>query len=106
MNHHRFSRLRSKMSPARQARNRDASRKVIAQILLSELRQQSGMSQRQLASALGIKQPTLAQMEKQDDIQVSTLRRLVEAVGGSLDLVVRLPQGEFRIGQFKRKRSA
>jgi transcriptional regulator with XRE-family HTH domain len=65
--------------------------------------EQSGMTQRQLADALGVKQPTLAQFEKQDDIQVSTLRRIVEALGGELDLVVRLPSGEFHIGQFVKK---
>jgi DNA-binding XRE family transcriptional regulator len=100
MNHRPYSELRAKMSPRRRARNEAAASKMLADILLSEMRQHSGMTQRQLASALGIKQPTLAQMEKQDDMQVSTLRRLVRALGGELDLVVRLPQGEFRISQF------
>ena len=106
MSHNRFSKLRAKMSPQRRARNAAASRKIMAKLLLAELRQQSGMTQRQLATALGIKQPSVAQLEKQDDIQVSTLRKLIEALGGELDLVVRLPQGEFRIHQFQRKRSA
>jgi transcriptional regulator with XRE-family HTH domain len=64
------------------------------------------MTQRQLAALLGIKQPTLAQIERQDDIQVSTLRRLVQALGGDLDLVVRLPGGDVRIGQLGRRKSA
>ena len=106
MKHHKFSRLRSKMAPARQARNAKAARKMMAQILLSELRRRSGMTQRELAAALGIKQPTLAQMEKQEDIQVSTLQRVVRALGGELDLIVRLPQGDFRIEQFDKRRSA
>ena len=100
MNHRPYSELRARMSPRRRARNEAAASKILAEILLSEMRRQSGMTQRQLAMALGIKQPTLAQMEKQDDIQVSTLRRVVEALGGELDLVVRLPQGKFRIKQF------
>jgi len=101
-----FSDLRARMSPQRRARNEEAARQIMGEMLLAELRQQSGMTQRDLAAALGIKQPTLAQMEKQDDMQVSTLRRIVKALGGELDLVVRLPQGEFRIPQFRRKRSA
>ena len=105
MKRHPFSASRRKMNPQRRARNQ-RRRKTMARLLLSELRQQSDMTQRQLAAALGIKQPTLAHIEKQDDIQVSTLRRLVEALGGELDLVVRLPKGEFRIHQFQRRRSA
>ena len=38
MKHHKFSRLRRKMAPARQAKNAKAARKMMAQILLSELR--------------------------------------------------------------------
>jgi transcriptional regulator with XRE-family HTH domain len=79
---------------------------MMAELLLSELREQSGMTQRQLAAALGIKQPTVAQWERQDDIQVSTLRRLVEALGGELDLLVRLPNAEVRVRQFERRKSA
>ena len=106
MTRHKFSDLRAKMAPQRIARNEAAARRMMSELLLCELREQSGMTQRELAAALGIKQPTLAHMEKQDDIQVSTLRRLVEALGSELDLIVRLPQGEFVIQQFRKKRPA
>jgi transcriptional regulator with XRE-family HTH domain len=106
MKRHKFAELRATMSPRRRARNEAAARSMMAEMLLSELREESGMTQRDLAAALGIKQPTLAQMEKQDDMQVSTLRRIVEALGGELDLIVRLPHGEFRVPQFQRKRPA
>jgi len=102
MKRHKFSELREKMSPRRRARNEAVAKEMMAELLLSEMRQQSGMTQRELAAALGVKQPTLARIEKQDDIQVSTLRRLVEALGGELDLVVRLPKGEFRMRQFQK----
>lgn len=106
MKHHSFEKLRAGMSPARRSRNQAKARGMMAELLLGQLRKQSGLTQRQLAGALGIRQPTLAQMEKQDDIQVSTLRRLVRALGGQLDLIVRLPTGEFRINQFERRKSA
>lgn len=106
MKRRKFSELRAKMSPQRRARNEAAARSLMAEMLVRELREQSGMTQRDLAAALGIKQPTLAQMEKQDDMHVSTLRRIVEALGGELELVVRLPQGEFRVPQLRRKRTA
>jgi transcriptional regulator with XRE-family HTH domain len=102
MNHRKFSELRAKMDPAVVAANEIAARQELAEILLSEMRKQSGKTQTELARALGVSQPTLSQIESQDDIQVSTLRRVVEALGGELDLVVRLPQGEFHLRQFDR----
>ena len=34
------------------------------------------------------------------DIQISTLRRLIEALGGELELIAHLPMGDVRITQF------
>lgn len=43
---------------------------------------------------LGIKQPTVAGMEKPGrDLKLSTLKRYVEAAGGKLRLDVELPDG-------------
>lgn len=47
-----------------------------------------------MAQALGIKQPTVAGMEKPGrDLKLSTLKRYVEATGGKLRLDVELPDG-------------
>ena len=58
---------------------------------LGELRRMAGKAQADVASALNIKQPSVSKIEKQADLYLSTLRSYVEAVGGQLDLVVRLP---------------
>lgn len=58
---------------------------------LRELRRVAGKAQADIASALKIKQPSVSKIEKQADMYLSTLRRYVEAMGGELDLVVRLP---------------
>ena len=47
-------------------------------------------SQEQIAESLGIKQPSVHKIEKQTDLYLSTLRRFVEAAGGSLELLVEL----------------
>jgi DNA-binding Xre family transcriptional regulator len=101
MNHRPFAELRAQMSPRRRARNENAARKMLVEIQLSEMRKHSHMTQRQLAAALGIRQPTLAQMEKQDDLRLSTLHRLVEALGGRLEIIAHLPRGDFPIGHLK-----
>jgi transcriptional regulator with XRE-family HTH domain len=58
---------------------------------LRELRQVAGKAQADIANALNIKQPSVSKIEKQADMYLSTLRSYVEAIGGELDLVVRLP---------------
>ncbi len=59
---------------------------------LRELRQISGKAQADIASALNIKQPSVTKIEKQTDMYLSTLRSYVEAVGGELELTVKLPK--------------
>jgi DNA-binding XRE family transcriptional regulator len=58
---------------------------------LRALREIAGKAQAEVATALGIKQPSVSKVEKQTDMYLSTLRSYVEAVGGTLDLVVTLP---------------
>jgi DNA-binding XRE family transcriptional regulator len=68
---------------------------------LRELRQIAGMAQADIASALNIKQPSVSKIENQADMYLSTLRSYVEAIGGQLELVVRLPKRPaLRIHQF------
>lgn len=58
---------------------------------LQALRQASGKAQAEIAASLGIKQPSVSKIERQTDMYLSTLRNYVEAIGGELDIVVRLP---------------
>jgi DNA-binding XRE family transcriptional regulator len=59
---------------------------------LRELRQIAGKAQADIASALNIKQPSVSKIENQADMYLSTLRSYVEAIGGQLELVVKLPK--------------
>jgi Helix-turn-helix domain len=59
---------------------------------LRELRQIAGKAQVDVAAALRVKQPSVSKVEKQGDMYLSTLRGYVEAIGGELELVVRLPE--------------
>ncbi len=60
------------------------AKEMMAGMLLSELRRAVGLTQEQLAASLGSKQPSLSRLESQDDMQISTLRQLVAALGGDL----------------------
>jgi transcriptional regulator with XRE-family HTH domain len=78
--------------PARRARI-DAEYNKLKQDVesLRELRKIAGKAQAEIAAALKIKQPSVSKIEKQADMYLSTLRSYVEAIGGKLELVVRLP---------------
>jgi transcriptional regulator with XRE-family HTH domain len=69
-------------------------------MLLAEIRQAEGLTQAEVAEILGIKQPTLSRLESQHDMQVSTLQRLVRALGGELEIIAHLPGGTIRVRQF------
>ena len=58
---------------------------------LKALRQLADRSQEQIAQTLGVKQPAVHKIEKQTDLYLSTLRRFIEAAGGTLELRVSLP---------------
>jgi DNA-binding XRE family transcriptional regulator len=58
---------------------------------LKALRQLAERSQEQIAASLGVKQPSVHKIERQADLYLSTLRRFVEAAGGTLELRVELP---------------
>jgi transcriptional regulator with XRE-family HTH domain len=92
-----FKELEAKMRPE----SRSRAKEMIAEMLLAEIRQAVGLTQEQLAAALGIKQPSLSRLESQHDMQVSTLQRLVRALGGELELIAHLPGGTIRIRQFE-----
>ena len=93
--------LEEKMSPESRARAEAMTREMMAEMLLAEIRKFMGLTQEELASALGVTQPSLSKLENQDDMQVSTLRRLIEALGGQLEIIAHLPRGDIRIRQFQ-----
>jgi transcriptional regulator with XRE-family HTH domain len=76
------------------------TRELLAELLLSEVRKLAGKSQSQLARELGIKQPSLSKLENQDDMQISTLKRIIEALGGEVHIIARFPKAKVRIRQF------
>lgn len=68
------------------------SAELIAEVEgLKALRQLAERSQEEMAAVLKIKQPSVHKIEKQTDLYLSTLRRYVEAAGGTLELRVELP---------------
>jgi transcriptional regulator with XRE-family HTH domain len=76
------------------------TQELLGELLLSEVRQLTGKSQQHVADALGIKQPSLSKLEKQADMHISTLQKIVAALGGELEVLAKFPKGTVRIDQF------
>jgi transcriptional regulator with XRE-family HTH domain len=90
-------RTTTKKTQAKAARR---TQELLGELLLSEVRQLTGKSQQQVAAALGIKQPSLSKLEKQADMQISTLQKIVKALGGELQVLAKFPKGTIKIDQF------
>ncbi|MDR1107835.1 MAG: helix-turn-helix domain-containing protein [Spirochaetaceae bacterium] len=97
---HKFSELEEKMSPESRARVDQAVQKALRELPLDELRNARGLSQKMLADALGIQQPSIAKMEKRTDMYISTLRSHIEAMGGHLEITAHFPDGSVKIANF------
>lgn len=98
--HRKFSALREKLTPAQRERSKARVKELQTEMLLSELRKLAGQTQQGLADELGVSQPALSKMENQSDMQIGTLERIVESLGGRLELIARMPTGDVILTQF------
>jgi transcriptional regulator with XRE-family HTH domain len=98
--HRSFAELRKRMAPGRRARNVEATQRMLASMALYELRQARERSQEELARELKVGQPAVAKLERRTDMYVSNLRRYIEALGGSLEITARFPNGTVKITNF------
>jgi transcriptional regulator with XRE-family HTH domain len=56
-----------------------------------------GKTQADVADAAGMLQGDVSQLERREDVKVSTLRRYVEALGAELHIVVEFPESGHRM---------
>jgi transcriptional regulator with XRE-family HTH domain len=91
-----------KRTTSKRLRQRAAhrTRGLLGELLISEIRKLRGKSQGEIARELGIKQPSLSKLENQSDMQISTLQRIVAALGGELEVVAKFPKGRVKMDQF------
>ncbi|MDY0301860.1 MAG: XRE family transcriptional regulator [Trichlorobacter sp.] len=77
------------------AEARKKADEILINIHLAEIRSLMEKTQAEMAEALGVKQPTVAGMEKPgNDMKLSSLKRYVEAAGGRIRLDIELPDGK------------
>ena len=99
--HRSFEEQRLGMSPARRARNREATAGMLHEMALHELRQARHKSQQELARDLHVGQPAVARLERRADMYISNLRRYIEALGGTLEITACFPDASVTITNFE-----
>jgi DNA-binding XRE family transcriptional regulator len=83
------------LSPARRKKVEARAAELAAEeMTLQELRQARKLTQVRMAKALHITQDGVSRLERRTDLLLSTLRKSVEAMGGSLSLIAEFPDRE------------
>jgi len=67
---------------------------------LKTLREHRRISQESLAQLMGVSQPNISRLERRIDMNIRTLRAVIEAIGGNLEIVARFGDDAVRITQF------
>ena len=97
----KFQELFDKMPAGSRKRVRERAERLRGEMPLAKLREARQMTQVSLAETLNVGQAAVSRVENRTDAYVSTLRRYIEAVGGTLVILARFPEGEVRITQFE-----
>jgi DNA-binding Xre family transcriptional regulator len=80
------------LAPAQRKKVEERAKQLIAEELtLRELRHARKLTQVRLAEELGISQDGVSRLEQRSDLLLSTLRKTIEAMGGSLCLIAQFP---------------
>lgn len=76
-------------TPERIKANQEWADKELAKLELKELRTAAGVTQVELAKAMKVAQAEVSAMEHRRDHKVSTLKKVVKALGGELEVIAR-----------------
>ena len=95
-----FSELRKKMTSDQRQRSATKAEVLKNEMALQELRQALDLTQDELARELHVNQAAVSKFENQSDIYISTLRKILFAMGGELKIVAHFDDGDVLINQF------
>ncbi len=98
---HKFRELQMSTSAERRARVEERVREAIKEMALDELRAAREFTQAELSQVLRVDQGSISKLERRTDMYIGTLRRYIEAMGGSLQIRAVFPDGEVQINQFE-----
>jgi len=85
------------MSPESQERARVKTRELLAEMALDELRAALSLTQEHLAETLGVRQSSVSKIIRGQNMYISTLDKVIKAMGGDLEVFVVLPNGKIKL---------
>jgi len=88
------------MTPARRAQHAAKTHAVLTDLPRQALQHARAHAQAELAQCLQVQPPAIATLERRLDLYVSILRRCIAALGGTLEIVARFPDGRVTITTF------
>ena len=92
-----LSKLDEKLSPEVLQKAKEQTNDMVLTLRLAEIRELTEHSQTQIAEAMGVKQPSVANLEKEGkDVRLKSLKKYLEAAGCKLRIDVELPDGTTR----------
>ena len=97
---HRFPGLTENLSPERRARIERRKIDLREDMALHELRRALDTSRDALAAKPSTDGPAATRMELTGDILVCSLKRVIEEMGGTLEIRARFPQGDVTITHY------
>ena len=91
------------LPPERQAEIQKRTEELLAEYAtLRQVREARQRSQEAIAKKLNVNQAAVSKLERRTDMYVSTLRKLIKAMGGELDIIARFPdRPPIHITQFR-----
>ena len=100
--HRAFAELKKDWLPERHAANSARKAQMQAEMVtLDQLRAELGINQEELAALLDVQQPAISRLVRRPDMKVSTLRHLIAAMGGELQITAAFPDRSVEIANFK-----
>ena len=102
MSHSRWSEIRDKHITAAGADAVEARKDtLIAQVRahrLAEIRKRQGLTQRDVAAAMGVTVGRISQIESGDISGIDVLDRYITAIGGLMEIVANFGDEQFKVG--------
>jgi transcriptional regulator with XRE-family HTH domain len=98
----RWEEIKAKAAPETIERAARKTEAMLVAMELNDLRRARKITQEELAERLGTRQPNISKLERRGDVRVSTLRDVIEAMGGELQVIAHFPDADYRIDQFER----
>lgn len=96
-----FSELRNRMTPERRAKNKIRAQLALLHLTLLEQRKALGYTDEELEKDLNNFESAFSELDNPAELEISTLSRYIQALGGSLKLVADFPDKELVIAQFE-----